>query len=142
MTCDCNKPAGYITPFRLCVLQNFPFIEADFDAVTDYELLCKVVEYLNKVISNENNVNAALKEMAEKLNECIKWIDNFDSSYAESIIKQYIATMIFVEITDSGYIVYNIPEKWEDITFNTTGLDISNNVGVGGFDYGHLVLSY
>ena len=36
-----------LTPFKLCVLQNFPFIEADFDARTNYQLLCKVVEYLN-----------------------------------------------------------------------------------------------
>ena len=39
-----------IPKFRRCVLQNFPFIEEDFDALTDYGLLCKVVEYLNKVI--------------------------------------------------------------------------------------------
>ena len=43
-----------LTPFKLCVLQNSPFIEADFDAVTNYQLLCKVVEELNKVIDNNN----------------------------------------------------------------------------------------
>ena len=46
--------------------------------------------------------------------------------------------MIFVEINDNGYIVYNIPDSWKDIVFNTTGLDIS----LVGYDYGHLVLSY
>ena len=30
------------------------FIEKDFDALTDYGLLCKVVDYLNQVITNEN----------------------------------------------------------------------------------------
>ena len=69
-------------------------------------------------------------------------IDNYNTSFAESIIREYLATMIFVTISDSGYIIYNIPANWKSITFNTTGLDISNNIGVGNYDYGHLVLSY
>ena len=32
---------------NLQALTNFPYIEKDFDAVTDYELLCLVVDYLN-----------------------------------------------------------------------------------------------
>lgn len=47
--------------------------------------------------------------------------------------------MIFVEISNSGYIIYNIPENWESITFNTTGLDITLDLQP---EYGHLVLSY
>lgn len=43
-----------IPKFKGWVLQNFPFIEADFDALTNYELYCKVVEYLNQVIANNN----------------------------------------------------------------------------------------
>ena len=31
-----------LTPFKMQVLQTFPFIDADFDAITNYELLCKV----------------------------------------------------------------------------------------------------
>ena len=45
-----------LTPFKMQVLTNFPYIEADFDALTNYGLLCKVVEYLNNVITNENEV--------------------------------------------------------------------------------------
>lgn len=45
-----------LTPFKMQVLTNFPYIEADFDALTNYQLLCKVVEYLNNVIANENEV--------------------------------------------------------------------------------------
>ena len=132
------KKCNYITPFRLCVLENFPFIESDFDAVTDYELLCKIVEYLNKVITNENCLTAEMQEIILKLNEALKWIDDFDTSYAESVLKKYLATMIFVEISTDGYIIYNIPEDWKSINFNTTGLDIDIN----GEEYGKLVLSY
>lgn len=36
--------------FKLFVLNNFPFIEEDFDALTDYEVLCKIFEYFEKQI--------------------------------------------------------------------------------------------
>ena len=45
-----------LTPFKMQVQTNFPYIEADFDAITNYELLCRVVDYLNTVIANENAV--------------------------------------------------------------------------------------
>ena len=46
---------------------------------------------------------------------------------------------VFFGITDAGYFVAYIPESWEDITFNTTGLDIAVDLQP---EYGHLVLSY
>lgn len=45
-----------LAPFKMQVLTNFPYIEADFDALTNYQLLCKVVEYLNNVIAETNEV--------------------------------------------------------------------------------------
>ena len=109
------------------------------DSLSYYELLCKVVDYINNIINNEKEITSELEALKNELNEVQKWIDNFDTSYAESIIKNYIATMIFVEITDSGYIVYNIPDNWNNIEFNTTGLDIELTMQP---NYGHLVLSY
>ena len=35
--------------FRNFVMQNFPFLEDDFDALTDYELFCKMIAYVRKV---------------------------------------------------------------------------------------------
>ena len=46
-----DKPIPF---FKRFVIQNFPFIEEDFDALTNYQLFCKVVEYLNKVYLNRN----------------------------------------------------------------------------------------
>lgn len=50
----------HIPKFRRFVLQNFPFIEEDFDALTDYQLICKVVEFLNTVITSQNEVISEL----------------------------------------------------------------------------------
>lgn len=88
-----------LTPFKLCVLENFPFIEADFDAITNYQLLCKVVEYLNKTIDKTNE----LGNQVEALNN---WFNNLDvqdeinnkldemaeSGELEQIIERYLQT--------------------------------------------------
>ena len=60
-----------LTPFKMQVLQSFPFIDEDFDAITNYELLCKVVEYLNKTVENVDLLN-------EKVEEFQNYFDNLD----------------------------------------------------------------
>ena len=108
------------------------------DSLSYYEVLCKVVEYINKLIDDENSAIGQIAELKKELEVIQKWIADFNTSFAEKIIKNYLATMIFVEISDSGYIVYHIPERWEDIQFETTGLDVE----IPNTDYGRLVLSY
>lgn len=56
---------------------------------------------------------------------------------AQDLVGEMVKLVIF-NITDDGYFVAYIPESWDDILFGTTGLDI----GIPGYDYGHLVLSY
>ena len=108
------------------------------DSLSYYEVLCKFVEYINNLIEQDKVFADDIAELQTELAQVQEWIDNFDTSYAEQIIKDHIATMIFVEINKDGYIVYNIPEEWTDITFNTVGKDIA----ISGVDYGTLVLSY
>lgn len=60
-----------LTPFKMQVLQSFPFIDEDFDAITNYELLCKVVDYLNKTVDNVDLLN-------EKVEEFQNYFDNLD----------------------------------------------------------------
>lgn len=109
------------------------------DSLSYYEVLCKVVTYINKLIEQDKIFGDELTNLLKELEKVKEWINNFDTSFIEELIKKYIATMILVEISDSGYIVYNIPESWKDITFNTTGLDIKLKIQP---EYGHLVLSY
>ena len=126
--------------FRFWCYKVLPLVYDD--SLSYYEILCKVVDYINNLIETDKVQNADIEKLKQDVKEVQNWIDNFDTSYAESIIAQYLATMIFVTISDSGYIIYNIPKHWKSITFNTTGLDIENNIGVGNYGYGHLVLSY
>ena len=48
-----------------------------------------------------------------------------------------LVKLVWFGLNDNGYWVAYIPEGWEDIIFNTTGLDIL----LPDYDYGHLVLS-
>ena len=109
------------------------------DSLSYFEVLCKVVEYINKLIEQDKVFVDDIAELKTDLAQVQEWIDNFDTSYAEQIIKDNIATMIFVEINDAGYFVINVPEHWEDITFKTSGWDYYLEPPV---DYGHLVLIY
>lgn len=127
------KPLNH---FRFWCQKVLPLVYDD--SLSYYEVLCKVVNYINNLIDTNNQIIEYVDELKAELKVVQDWIDNFDTSYAESIIREYLATMIFVEISDAGYIVYYIPESWDDITFNTAGLDIT----IPDTDYGHLVLSY
>lgn len=58
--------------FRNWVLQNFPFLEGDFDALTDYELFSKMVGYvkeLNNFFINdlEKNIEQYIDENLDKI---------------------------------------------------------------------------
>lgn len=109
------------------------------DSLSYYELLCKVVNYINGLIDSEKEISEDVEVLQKELATIQKWIADYNTSFADSIIKDYLATMIFVTISDSGYIVYNIPSEWKTIQFNTTGLDINVPIQT---EYGHLVLSY
>lgn len=64
-----------LTPFKMQVLQTFPFIDADFDAITNYELLCKVVEYLNITVDNVNLLESDFKVLYDYVHD---YFDNLD----------------------------------------------------------------
>lgn len=57
--------------FKNFIMENFPFLENDFDALTDYELFCKMMEYV-KQFAEDN------EEFKIKLNDLQEQIDNID----------------------------------------------------------------
>lgn len=84
-----------LTPFKICVLQNFPFIEADFDAVTNYQLLCKVVEYLNNVIDNNNKQNTNITQLEQNFITLYNYVkDYFDNLDVQEEINTKLDEMV------------------------------------------------
>ena len=66
-----------IGPFRGWVLQNFPFIEADFDALTNYQLWCKVVEYINVIAFNQELLEDSNDELIDAFNNLKTYVDSY-----------------------------------------------------------------
>lgn len=108
------------------------------DSLSYYEVLCKVVNYINKLIEQDKIFGDELTKLKEDLETVQEWIDNYDTTYVKNLVEKLISNMIYVDISDSGYIIYHVPESWNDIKFYTTGLDITVPTES---DYGHLVLS-
>ena len=108
------------------------------NSLSYYEVLCKVVDYINELIEQDKIFGNELTKLREDLATVQEWIDNYDTSYAKEVLEKFIANMIYVDISDSGYIIYHIPESWNDIKFYTTGLDVTVPTEN---EYGHLVLS-
>lgn len=109
------------------------------ESLSYYELLCKVYDYINNLIESDKAILKEIDELKQALAELQEWIDNFNTCYIQKLVDDYVASMIFVQISKSGYFIYYIPWSWKNITFNTTGLDINIEEMP---EYGHLVLSY
>ena len=84
--------------FRRFVIQNFPYIEQDFDALTDYQLISKVVEYLNKVIESQNGLVDDMNDLETAFNTLKDYVDHyFDNLDVQEEINNKLD-----EMADSG----------------------------------------
>ena len=63
--------------FKRWTLENYPFIEADFDAITEYQLYCKIVEYLNKCIYNIKLMETAVDEVVQQIADLKAYVDQY-----------------------------------------------------------------
>lgn len=78
MNIDIEKPNfKQLVLLNMQQLTNFPYIEKDFDAITDYQLLCKVVEYLNDVITNQNTTNDTVVGLYNAFITLKDYVDNY-----------------------------------------------------------------
>ena len=126
-----DKPIPF---FKRFVIQNFPFIEEDFDALTNYQLFCKVVEYLNKVIGSQNEVTEQMEyvlnyfntldvqdEINNKLDEMAE-----DGTLASLISTHILGDLSTLHTTDKSSIVAAVNEVCDETTTNTTGIQALN----------------
>ena len=113
---------------------------------TDWELITvkQFKVFLEDFIKNFGGAYEELTKILEDLERgvfppCIeKAFEEWMRVHANELVGGMVKN-VFFEITDDGYFVANIPESWEEIEFNTTGLDIEVALQP---EYGHLILSY
>lgn len=111
------------------------------DSLSYYEVLCKVVDYINKMLAELELDESYIKTLQDEMVVVQNWIETFDSftnEQIEKIIAEYLKVAVFFELTDAGYFVANVPETWNEIDFGTSDYDVN----VPNVDYGHLILSY
>lgn len=108
-----------LTPFKLFVKSNFPFIEATFESLDNYGLYCEIVKYLNQVISNQN-----------KTNEDIITFTDFVTNYFENLDVQEEINNKLDEMTSSGELQELLDRQYEDLKsiVNNQILQINNKV--------------
>ena len=125
-----------LSNFRFWCQKVLPLIYDD--SLSYYEILCRIVKYINDIIGNEKEMTDEFLELKKEVEKVQEMLDNFDTAVIERIVREYLATMIFVEISDAGYFIYYIPDSWDNIQFETSGLDVE----LPDVEYGRLILSY
>lgn len=113
------------------------------ESLSYYEVLCKVVKYINDLIDSDKAIIEDIDELRSELAVVQKWIADFDYDaifeLVKGMVEKYITAGVYFEINDAGYFVAKIPQTWDKIKFRTTGLDIEVETEP---EYGHLVLLY
>lgn len=66
-----------LTPFKWFVLENFPFIEADFDALTEWQLFCKVGKEINTIINSQNTLGTQMENVTNAFIELQNYVNNY-----------------------------------------------------------------
>ena len=131
------KPYKHLPPFKGMVLQNFPFIEEDFDAITNYQLLCKVVEYLKNVIANELIIEENITNLYNSFTELKNYVDNYftnldvqeeinnklDEMVEDGTLEEIIKKYFYLSINDNfnfflnDYLLLDQTEEYDDSSF-------------------------
>lgn len=99
-----------LTPFKWFILENFPFIEETFDALTNYQLFCKLGEEMNKIIDNVNLSG----EQVENLTNAFIQLQNYVNNYFDNLDVQDEIDNKLDEMVEDGFfqdIIYEIIEE-------------------------------
>ena len=118
------------------VLQNFPFIEDDVDALTDYELISRTYEYLDDKKANKEDIpNLDEYYNKDEVNDLLDGkVDNeeLDNYYNKTEVNSLLDEKADIsDIPDvSGFITKDV----NDLTYYTKTSDLSEVATSGDYD--------
>ena len=137
----CCLDDGKVHNFRFWCQKVLPLVYDD--SLSYYEVLCKVVDYINKLIDSDKAIIEDVEALQRDMKTVQEWIDNFNYepllNMVREMVDKYVAIGIYFGLSDNGHVVAYIPQKWETVTFRTTGYDIDVPIEP---EYGHLVLLF
>ena len=82
--------------FRGWCQENFPFIEDDFNAITDYQLMCKLKEYVVSIGNDVANLEIDYNELAGKIAELEEIVNSMDGEFDE-LVEEFNSLKTLVE---------------------------------------------
>ena len=123
----------FLPPFKWFVLENFPYIENDFDALTNWQLFCKLGKEMNKIIEKCNLTGEQVENLTNAFNTLKAYVDN----YFENLDIQEEVDTKLDEMAQSGELAELISQYLESqaiIGFNTcSSLASAINLANGSF---------
>lgn len=123
------------SPFKLWTIENFPFIEEDFDAITNYQLYSKIVEVMKKLIENQNKLQQSQNDVIVAFNNLENYVNNY---FANLNVQDEIDNKLD-EMAESGELVEIIGQYLQlagVLTFNTIDdLSQASNIIDGSICY-------
>ena len=119
-----------LTPFKWFVLENFPFIEADFDALTEWQLFCKLGKEMNKIINSENTLGTQMENVTNAFIELENYVNNyFDNLDVQDEINNKLNEMVesgVLESIISEFLRINSLLSFDTVTNLKTSINIIN----------------
>lgn len=125
------------------VLENFPLLTDDFDAMTYYGALCKIVDYMKKLIDNETSLENNMTALYDAYNQLQDYVnhyfDNLDiqeeinNKLDEMAEQGVLADIIAQYIQLQGILAYN---SVADMKVATNLVDGSFAETYGYYSYG------
>lgn len=136
-----------LTPFKWYVLENFPFIEADFDALTNWQLFCKLGKEMNKIIKSVNVSGEQVETLTNAFNNLQDYVNNYfnnldvqeeinkklDEMVQDGTLAQIINEQIFNELNNK------VQENTNNILENTTQINKILNIKNKPFDMNKVI---
>lgn len=117
------------------------------DSMSYYEVLCKVTQKLNEIISKGNDSDIAIQQIYAEINAIWEYLESdgfngdvetFVKAWLESNIAQVLepfVKQVFFGLTDDGYFCAYVPRTWSEVSFDTGAV-------YGTEEYGRLVLRF
>lgn len=139
-----------MTPFKWFVLENFPFIEEDFDSLTSYGLWCKLKEYFDKVKNKTNEVGSQVENLTNAFIQLENYVDNYfknldvqdeiNNKLDEMTENGDLEVIIGKYINDKVKLIF--PKFWDNVLSGDCNLILYNNKNIlidthyaGAWDY-------
>lgn len=110
-----------LTPFKWFVLENFPFIEADFDALTEWQLFGKLGKEINKIINSENTLGTQVENVTNAFIE----LQNFVNNYFDNLDVQEEINNKLNNLVNDGTLQKLITPYFENLTNEVNNLEIT-----------------